>query len=142
MADRCFAEARWQALAGLVLAGAEMQRDDDYLRQVLLDMEAASDWRHEGPDRLLNPTEEGVKRSYHLLLLIDGGLVTLLDFDGDWCRLTNAAHDFLAVTRQSEAWEAVKGGMKRMGGATVGMMAKLAEAFAMQKARELGLLPG
>lgn len=61
---------------------------------------------------------------------------------GDLYRITNAGHDFLAHTRQSDAWEAIKAISGRLGGAGVGVMARVAEAYIIQKAVDLGFLPG
>lgn len=139
--NRCFSEWTAQALMALVCSGAEMQRDDDYLRQILLDMEASPEWRFPGPSLVLAPSPEEVKRDYHLGLLLDGNLLTWVE-SRNWCRMTNAGHDFLANTRKSESWEAVKSASARFGGAGVAVMAKIAEELLMQKLRDVGILPG
>ncbi|MBN9890094.1 DUF2513 domain-containing protein [Salipiger abyssi] len=113
-----------------------MTRDDDYLRELLLEFEADEDWVQVS-ELLLGPGDDETKRHYHVLLLCDAGMMTGVD-EGLF-RLTSAGHDFLELTRQSEAWEATKGASRKLGGASIQMLYRVAEGYARSKLSELGI---
>lgn len=123
----------------LVWAEQEMQRDDDYLRALLQQIETGPEWVViSGID--LEPDEAEAKEYYHLLLLHDAGY--LAEIQRDVFRITNAGYDFLAVTRESAAWEAAKGATRHLGGASIQMLYRVAEGFARQKLADLGIPMG
>ena len=137
--NRCDPEAFVACLMPIIGMDGIMTRDDDYLREILIKMEAADGFQFSGPSKVMAPSPDEARYNYHLLLLIDAGLVAPMDPQINTCRMTGQGHDFLAATRRSEAWEAVKAQASKIPGASVGMLAKIAEAYVMQKARELGL---
>lgn len=113
-----------------------MKRDDDFLRALLLECEASDNWRVVDA-RTMAQSPEREKRSYHIMLLEDAGMMTQVG-DGVY-RLTNYGHDFLEMTRKNEAWEATKAGAQRLGGASLRMLYGIAEGYARQKLEELGI---
>lgn len=119
----------------LVQGGREMQRDDDYLRELLMKLEAQEDWQY----LFIVESDEDEREFYHLILLADAGLLERWGKHGECFRITNAGHDFLAMTRQSEAWAATKAGVRHLGGASVQMLYKVAEGYARQKLAEFGV---
>lgn len=134
----CFPPVDPASFWTLVDAEIPMERDDDYLRELLLEFEGSDSWEHTS----VLPTSgklERMKRHYHVLLLVDGGLMAPLDGKARTFRITNQGHDFLAATRQSEAWEATKKASRHIGGASVQMLARIAEGYARQKLTELGV---
>lgn len=137
--NHCFSHVDAEHLLALISAGAEMRRDDDYMRQILLDMEASPNWQFEGSSGVMAPDDQARKRAYHIGLLLDGGLLTKLDPNGHGVRMTSQGHDFLEVTRQSDAWNAVKAASRKLGGATASMMLRIGEAYAVQRLREMGV---
>jgi len=108
-----------------------MVRDDDFIRQMLLDFEVSKDeWIIHA--RSLNPSEEDVKFGHHLDLLCDAGLMTFVQ--GSAYRMTNAGHDYLAAIRDDTVWNKTKDAAKEVGGMTLGMMKDVAVAYIKQEA--------
>lgn len=134
----CFPSADPASFWALVDAGIPMERDDDYLRELLLEFEGSDTWEHVSV-LAIGDRSERLKRHYHVLLLVDGGLMAPLDEKARTFRITNQGHDFLAATRQNEAWEATKNASRHIGGASVQMLARIAEGYARQKLAELGV---
>lgn len=134
--NRCFTPQPMPCFDRIVSMGIEMQRDDDYLRKLMQEFEADEDWRVLVSDRIKSTPDEA-KRHYHITLLVDAGFMTHVG--GQAYRLTNAAHDFLAMTRQDEAWEATKAVGRRLGGASLQMLYRVAEGYAKQKLGEWGV---
>ncbi len=137
--NRCDPEAFVACLTPIIGMEGGMIRDNDYLREILIKMEVADGYKFNGPSRVMAPSPEEARYNYHLLLLIDAGLVSPMDPQMNTVRMTGQGHDFLAATRRSEAWEAVKEQAAKIPGASVGMLAKIAEGYVIAKARELGL---
>ncbi|MGV8987785.1 MAG: hypothetical protein ACOH2H_16045 [Cypionkella sp.] len=125
--------------AWLLARGGGMHRDDDYLRQVLVDMASAKEWLFKGPYLSMGATDAQEKEAYHMLLLIDGGLLVPVGASGGTVRMTNQGHDFLANTSIPENWETVKAIGRKTGNVSVGILAKIAEAVIMQKLRDMGV---
>jgi len=115
---------------------AAMVRDDDYLRELLLSFEAARDWRFV-TSMILDPSSEDFKRDYHIRLLADAGL--MVQMNEYTFRMTSAGHDFIALTRSNEAWEATKNGVKHVAGVTIQMLFRVAEGYAVEKLRSFGV---
>lgn len=116
-----------------------MVRDDDYMRELLLELEASPDWSH--LSYLAQDSDAAAfRRHYHVLLLVDAGLLAPTSFGATSYRITNAGHDFIAVTRQNEAWEATKAATRHMGGASVQMLYRVAEALAINGLKAAGVL--
>lgn len=135
--NHCVVWTPAQGLLAILSMGCDVIRDDDYLRQMLLDMEASPEWFFEGPYQSEGADPAERKRSYHLLLLLDAGLLTPME--GATVRMTSSGHDFLDQVREREAWGRVKEASRKMGGAGVGMMVRIAEAMVMQKLRDMGI---
>jgi hypothetical protein len=115
-----------------------MERNDDYLRSLLLELEASDDWMHlsvltSGSDEAEN------ERHFHIMLLVDAGLMAPMSAKMQTFRITNSGHDFLALTRQSERWEAAKSAVRHIGGASIQMLYRAAEGLARQKLIEMGV---
>lgn len=124
---------------GLLLAGGfELQRDDDYLRALLQEMEQSDEWMHLS-GLYSSMTAEDAKRHFHVLLLVDAGFLAPMKAGGSAFRITNTGHDFLALTRKSETWEATKAASKHLGGASLQMLYRVAEGYARNKLAELGI---
>jgi Hypothetical protein (DUF2513). len=113
-----------------------MKRDDDYMRQLLLDIEASDDWYFHNTLGSADDAEAD-KSHFHVMLLVDAGF--LARFGNDTYRITNAGHDLLALTRRNEAWEATKKAAGHVGGASLQMLLRVAEGLARQKLAELGI---
>ncbi len=113
-----------------------MRRDDDYLRDLLLELEASDQWEHMGGIVMGSPPEE-MNRHFHLLLLRDADM--LEEMHEDVFRITNAGYDFLALTRDTAAWQATKSAARHLAGASIQMLYRIAEGIALRKLTELGV---
>lgn len=123
---------------GFLLGGMPLERDDDYLRDLMRELEGSDEWMHLSVLTSGSDGEE-FKRHFHLLLLVDAGFLAPMTAKMQTFRITNAGHDFLSVTRRSEAWEAAKAASRHIGGASIQMLYRAAEGFARQKLAELGI---
>ena len=107
-----------------------MKRDDDFIRAMLLKIEASNE-HHFVLKRTLSKTDEEKKREYHLEILSDKGFV---HFDRDVFRLTSAGHDFLDAVRDDSIWKKTKETIKSSGGnATIEIVKSLALGFLKEK---------
>lgn len=115
-----------------------MRRDDDLIRSLMFEAEAANDWRlAEIGAIVLNPDPEASRRAYHLMLLCDAGLFTRVG-DGVF-RLTNAGHDWLTAVRDNTVWAKTKDAAQKVGGASLQLMGSIATGLVKQKLAELGI---
>lgn len=108
-----------------------MKREPDRIRKLLLDYEASEEWLFAADEDL---TEENEKDYYHILLLCDEGLMTR--HAPHTFRLTAQGHSFIEATRDDTIWSKTKEGARKIGGATLAMMAELAVAYLKQEAAE------
>ncbi|SET75815.1 Hypothetical protein SAMN04489858_109130 [Paracoccus homiensis] len=114
-----------------------MQRDDDYLRELMLRMEASDSWLHDY--RLVERTwcqPINSREFYHKKLLVQAGLLEVQPC-GTKVWMTNDGHDFCANTRTSEIWNGAKAAAGQATGASVKVLARVAEALVIQKIRDL-----
>lgn len=110
-----------------------MKRDNDALRQILLDTEKRQNWRvlvH----KTLDMSAEDDKFGYHVELLCDAGLMTRTS--KDVFRMTNQGHDYLEAVRNDTVWNKTKDGAAKVGGMTLGMFKDLAVAYLKQEVAE------
>lgn len=110
-----------------------MKRDNDLIRGLLLEMEAADDFRFDPLDGV--PDEEIDKRAYHFKLLSDSGLVTSV---GKYSfRLTNGAHDFIDAMRDDGIWQKTKDAVAQSGGnATLEIVRQIAVCFLKKQIKD------
>lgn len=111
-----------------------MQRDDEYIRQLMLEMEA-----DRNPFTLvmltLAPSKEEKKRWYHLKLLSDYGYVDNVGRDS--VRLTAQGHDYLNAIRDPGIWQRTKATVAETGGnATLDILKQLAIGFLKKQIAE------
>lgn len=115
-----------------------MRRDDDLIRSLMFEAEAAADWRLVETGAIeLNPSREVGRRAYHLMLLCDAGLFTQVS--KDTFRLTNVGHDWLAAVRDDTIWTKTKEAAGKVGGASLQIMGSIATGFVKQKLADLGI---
>ncbi len=108
-----------------------MKRDDDYIRELLLEFEAHDDWLVLAP-QTLNPTPEERSRQYHIMLLADAGFAT--NVGQETYRLTKAGHDYLDAVRDEGIWAKTKAAVAETGGnATLEIVKKVALGFVKKK---------
>ncbi len=108
-----------------------MRRDDDALRQILLDTERGEDWRvlvYKTSDM----SNEENKFSYNVQLLCDAGFMT--QSSQHVFRMTNQGHDYLDAIRDEGIWNNTKQLVTDTGGnATLEIMKSLAIGFLKKK---------
>jgi hypothetical protein len=115
--------------------GEGMKRDDDLLRQILLDSEASDDVYLDG-GVYSGQTAEELSYVYHLRLLADAGLVVPHGNKGLF-RITNQGYDYLAAIRDDGIWKKTKEGAAEVGGVSLGIMGELAMVYVKQKLTEV-----
>jgi len=123
-----------------------MKRDMDLIREMLLKLEGEP---LDGNLYQVDPVQLGIRDrspeelSYHLLLLIDGGLVDgERDQSGGFVlqKLTWRGHEFLDDIRSPEIWRKTKDGAGKVGRASLDFMWEIAKAYGKHLAKEkLGL---
>ena len=104
-----------------------MKRDDDYIRELLLETEQspkpfllASSHLRADPDTL--------KRFMHAKWVADAGL--FLEEKKAIYRITNQGHDYLAAIRNDTIWNKTKDSAQKAGGVTLGLMKEIAVGYA------------
>ena len=114
-----------------------MKRDDDYIREMLFDVEASDEIYLTAP-LFLSMTPDQEKLHQHAELLCDAGFFEAVN-KGVY-RMTNQGHDYLGVIRSNSVWGKTKKGAAKIGGASLGILKDIAVAYAKQEASEkLGL---
>lgn len=107
-----------------------MKRDDDFIRELLFEIEAA-DNPYLIACLLLNPSAEDLKRHMHAKWLSDAGL--LLEEDVGVFRITNQGHDYLAAIRDDGIWKKTKAAASGAGGVGLNVMKDIAVAYVKQE---------
>ena len=99
-----------------------MKRDLDYVRQLLLEMEAQEEtfvWE------LLLST--GAKERHHFQIMADAGL--LIELAESRYRVSWQGYDYLDAVRDDEIWRMTKEGVSKVGGVTFGLIKKIAVRY-------------
>lgn len=109
-----------------------MKRDDDYIRQLLLELEESNSLYLVAPLAMRASAEE-LKRHQHAELLCDAGFFEAVN-KGIY-RMTNQGHDYLEAVRSNVVWEKTKKGVASVGGATLGIVKDLAVAYLKQEVK-------
>jgi hypothetical protein len=110
-----------------------MKRDMDLVRELLLKLEAEpldGDLYSVEPDGLGITGRTPDEIAYHLVLLIDGGLLDAKrELSGQFVarKLTWAGHDFLDSVRDPKIWRATKERVKEAGGFTMEILVGVAK---------------
>lgn len=118
--------------------GDAVQRDDELVRNLLLEMEADPSPVKVYPSTISGSPEQR-KIYHHVLLLADAGLVAPVSPDRQVFRLTNAGHDFLAAIRDDTIWAKMKGASAAAGGFGLGLMRDIGIGYIRQKLTEMGV---
>lgn len=108
-----------------------MKRDDEYLRQILLELEASEETEVYVAE-FIGGSLEDRRRNYHIRLAADAGFLKEQYEDG--YRLTNAGHDYLDAIRDEGVWSRTKAAVAETGGsATLEIIKSLAIGFLKAK---------
>ena len=107
-----------------------MKRDDDYLRELLSDLEGEKGWRVE-LILPMAPKDTDEKRAYHVMLLCDAGYMTNV-IDHTY-RMTSSGHDYLDAIRDDTIWANIKVVTASVGGVTLGLLKDLGVSYLKQK---------
>ncbi|MGY6660916.1 MAG: DUF2513 domain-containing protein [Glycocaulis sp.] len=125
-----------------------MKRDMDLVRLILIEIEGADTVRT-GVTKLA--AKLGVEKSaveHHLTLMEEAGYVqqhisrplpTGAGIHAGW-RLTWAGYEFLESIRDPEIWRNTKAAAKDVGSFAVSLLAQIAKAIVLAKAKELGFI--
>ena len=108
-----------------------MQRDNEYIRELLFEIEQQDDcWIL--VIRTLNDSNQDKRKWYHIQLLCDDGC--LIEINDSAYRLTSQGHDFIESIRDNGIWEKTKNVVAESGGnATFEIVKALAYAFLRKK---------
>lgn len=137
--NHCLPRDRRPSLLQLQLRGAEMKRDDELLRKLMLEIEADPE-----PlvlyDSSLNSGHEARLEYYHLRLLADDGFLEETGRHGGIFRITSAGHDFIGMMNDEGMWI----NMKKKAAAVVPrygirLLFEVGNSIARQKMRDMGL---
>lgn len=115
-----------------------MKRDDEYIRDLMLEIEAQDDPLYMCQNGL-GMSAEQTREYYHLRLLADAGLVEETGKYGGVFRMTNAGHDFLAAIRSETSWNRVKATAATVSGAGIGVLRDIALGYVRQELTKLGI---
>lgn len=118
--------------------GFAMKRDDDYLRELLIAIQDSDQWLVKSA-MTDSSDEEDARRHFHLLMLMDAGLLADHTGRGMVFRLTDAGQTFANQIREDSNWRVVKSTAATVAGYSIGMLADIAKAYAIEVLREAGL---
>ena len=127
------------SLRQVILLGIKVKRDDELVKQLLIEMEDSTEAVHfyglSGPD-----FDEGERKYYHLRLMQDAGLVEESGRHGCNWRMTNAGHDFVGLIRDAGMWAKMKERAAQVVPSYgLKLLYEVGNALARQKLRDLGL---
>ncbi|MBT8457123.1 MAG: DUF2513 domain-containing protein [Rhodobacteraceae bacterium] len=107
-----------------------MKRDENLIRSLLLELEAANDFELDGGANSIGNHDEA--RHYHFMLMQDAGLVAHTNHG--FFRLTSQGHDFLDAIRDEGLWQQTKAVVAESGGnVTVEILKQLAVGLLKKK---------
>ena len=110
-----------------------MKRDDDFIRQLLLECEQSDDI-HLVARLRLNPSNDELKRYHHIRLLCDSGYFAAV---GEHVyRMTNQGYNYLEAIKNETVWAKTKEEVTKLGGATLDMIKDIAVALIKREAAE------
>lgn len=116
-----------------------MQRDMNYLRELLTELVESDEWLH--PIGLFDaPDECDSKRDYHVRLLCQEGFLERTQ-PGIYM-VCSRGHDFLSFSAEKTIWEKAKATVAHLKNPSLTMLTNVAEAIAMKqinKALGIGL---
>lgn len=110
-----------------------MKRDYDFIRQIVLELEA-SDETVIIPAIVSDEAMQDEKLFYHVQLLQDAQLMKHQG-NGQF-RLTNQGHDFVEAIKSETIWKKTKDGALSVSGMTLAMVKDLAIAYLKQEAKK------
>lgn len=91
-------------LMAIISRGADMQRDNEYMRDLILRI-----WKHDEWLWVCDVDEPGSEQEYyHLRLLTDAGMLEERGRWGGQFRMTDAGHGFCEVISEDKGWARVK----------------------------------
>lgn len=104
-----------------------MKRDNEYLRELLFEIENNDDYLVIAVNTYGKSAEES-KRYYHIQLLCDAEY--MVQINESTYRLTSQGHDFIEAIRDNGIWDKTKDAVANTGGnATIEMVKTLAVGF-------------
>lgn len=104
-----------------------MRRNDDLLRQLLIEFEAQADWVIINVSTM-DMSSEARLRQHHIDLLVDQKF--LAPVGKETLRLTSQGHDFFEAIRDDGIWSRTKTAVSESGGsATLEILKALATGF-------------
>lgn len=132
-------EAGRVATVRLLLQGeSTMRRDDDLLRQLMLDMEADPE-----PQKIfvltLDADDEDRDTYFHLRLLADEGFLEESGKYGGVFRMTNKGHDFCAAVRSDTVWGQTKQVAAQVSGVSLSILKDIAVGIVREQLVKLGV---
>ena len=104
-------------------------RDLDYVRQLLMEMEAEGDYAL----RVIT-SDVSEKEMNHILIMADAGLLSQVDRHS--YRISWHGYDYLDAVRDEENWSKTKAALNKIGGGTFEIAKELAVAYLKQTAKE------
>jgi len=110
-----------------------MKRDNDFIRQLLLECEQSDDIHLVALD-VIAPSNDELKRYHHAQLLCDVGYFT--PFGEHSYRMTNQGYDYLEAIKNETVWAKTKEEVTKLGGATLDMIKDIAVALIKREAAE------
>jgi hypothetical protein len=135
--NTCAEDAQRITLAELVEAVGGMRRDDDLIRDMMLELEEDADWIVIWVPNQNDPVE--MAKYYHLRLLADEGFLEVTGRFQQSFRITNAGHDFLALMREAGLWGQIKAKAKAAPGHSLRFLFEIGQSLVREKLREIGV---
>ncbi len=110
-----------------------MIRDNDYIRDLLIDFERSEEW-FMVVALLVDATAEEEKKFAYCELLVEAGYLKC--YENHAYRMTSKGHDFVQAIREDEDWMKIKALSASIGGATLDILNDIAIGLLKQKIPE------
>lgn len=130
--------ARLANLNLLIGEGGRMIRNDDLIRELMLEIEERLDPIFPFPPTL-DMDAERREKYYHLRLLVDEGLLEESGQRGGIFRMTNKGHDFTQAVRDDTIWNRTKAAASGVAGVSLSMLKDIALGYVRQELVKLGV---
>ena len=110
-----------------------MIRDNDYIRDLLLDFERSNEW-FMVVALLVDATAQEQKKFAYCELLAEAGYLKC--YENHAYRMTSKGHDFVQAIRSDEDWAKIKNFAASIGGGTLEILNDIAIGLLKQKIPE------
>lgn len=134
--NRCCRKSGAPVMLMLVPWEVTMERDDDYMREMLIGMTTSGEWLTQTTfHKTCTPDEQ--RHYFHMLMAADAGLVE--DMGRGMFRLRDQGHGYVGAIRDEGAWRTLKGMVPTGAKYTLDFLVSVATGMARAQLGKIGV---